>query len=250
MLQWYQRGSWVRFPVRTDFSRRFGCITPLHPAGRPRCPDMGGKKVLESSTVNKRGGIVAYGVQPSRIQRIYTDNSVYIVRCAVWRVSKIGRGLFSPVVKTPGCRIRRIYTDNSVYIIRCAVWRVSKIGRGLFSPVVKTPGCYTHWAAVYISKTERSVKYFDLEGTPPPCALEVLLGKLAVRVGREVRGSAFRVMISKGVHQKGGARCGLYSLTYIFRRLIGTKSFMDFSEGHRIGDEELANVAATLFELT
>jgi hypothetical protein len=46
---------------------------------------------------------VAYGVQPSRIQRIYTDNSVYLIRCAVWRVSKIGRGLFSPVVKTPGC---------------------------------------------------------------------------------------------------------------------------------------------------
>jgi hypothetical protein len=103
MLQWYQRGSWFRFPVRTDFSRRFGCITPLHPVGRPRCPDMGGKKVLETSTVNERRGIVAYGVQPGRIRRIYTDNSVYIIRCAVWRVSKIGRGLFSPVVKTPGC---------------------------------------------------------------------------------------------------------------------------------------------------
>jgi hypothetical protein len=61
--------------------------------------------VLETSTLNKRGGIVAYGVQPSRIRRIYTDNSVYIIRCAVWRVSKIGRGLFSPVVKTPGCYI-------------------------------------------------------------------------------------------------------------------------------------------------
>jgi hypothetical protein len=66
-------------------------------------PRYGGKKVLETSTVNKRGGIVAYGVQPSRIRQIYTDNSVYIIRCAVWRVSKIGRGLFSPVVKTPGC---------------------------------------------------------------------------------------------------------------------------------------------------
>jgi hypothetical protein len=47
--------------------------------------------------------IVAYGVQPGRIRRIYTDNSVYIIRCAVWRVSKIGRGLFGLVVKTPGC---------------------------------------------------------------------------------------------------------------------------------------------------
>jgi hypothetical protein len=64
---------------------------------------MGGKKVLETSTVNERGGIVAYGVQPGRIRRIYTDNSVYIIRCAVWRVSKIGRGLFCPMVKTPGC---------------------------------------------------------------------------------------------------------------------------------------------------
>jgi hypothetical protein len=90
-------------PSTHGFSRRFGCITPLHPTGRPRCPDMGGKKALETSTVNERGGIVAYGVQPGRIQRIYTDNSVYIIRCAVWRVSKIGRGLFSLVVKTPGC---------------------------------------------------------------------------------------------------------------------------------------------------
>jgi hypothetical protein len=49
------------------------------------------------------GGIVAYGVQPGRIRRIYTDNSVYIIRGAVWRVSKIGRGLFCLVVKTPGC---------------------------------------------------------------------------------------------------------------------------------------------------
>jgi hypothetical protein len=105
-----------------------------------------------------------------------------------------------------------------------------------------------HWAAVYISKTEKSVEYFDPEGSPPPCSLEMLLGMLAVRVGREVGGSAFKVMSSKRVHQKGGARCGLYSLTYIFRRLDGKKSFMDFSEGPRIGDEELADVAATLFE--
>jgi hypothetical protein len=83
--------------------RRFGCITHLHPAGRPRCPDMGGKKVLETSTVNKRGEIVAYGVQSSRIRRIYTNNSVCIIRCAIWRVSKIDRGFSSPVVKTPGC---------------------------------------------------------------------------------------------------------------------------------------------------
>jgi hypothetical protein len=64
-----------------------------------------------------------------------------------------------------------------------------------------------------------------------------------------VGGSAFKVMISKGVHQKDGARCRLYSLTYIFRRLTRTKSLMDFSEGPRIGDKKLADVAATLFEL-
>jgi hypothetical protein len=63
-----------------------------------------------------------------------------------------------------------------------------------------------------------------------------------------VGGSTFKVMISKGVHQKGGARCGLYSLTYIFRWLDKTKTFMDFSEGPRIGDKELADVAATLFQ--
>jgi hypothetical protein len=105
-----------------------------------------------------------------------------------------------------------------------------------------------HWAAVYMSKTEKSVEYFDSEGSPPPCSLEDLLGTLAVRVGREVGGSAFKVLISKGVHQTGGAKCGLYSLTYILRRLDGTKSFLDFSEGPRIDDEELADVAATLFE--
>jgi hypothetical protein len=56
-----------------------------------------------------------------------------------------------------------------------------------------------HWAAVYISKTEKSVEYFDPEGSPPPCSLEELLGTLAVRVAREVGGSAFKVMISKGI---------------------------------------------------
>ena len=145
----------------------------------------------------------------------------------------------------------------TAYVIACP-FQLEKVCRmferrvagGRFEGVGTVANVYgAHWAAVYISKTEKSVEYFDPEGTPPPCSLEVLLGKLAVRVGREVGGSAFRVMISKGVHQKGGARCGLYSLTYIFRRLTGTKSFMDFSEGPRIGDEELADVAATLFEL-
>jgi hypothetical protein len=104
------------------------------------------------------------------------------------------------------------------------------------------------WAAVYISKTEKSVEYFDPDGSPPPCSLEDLLGTLAVRVGREVGGSAFIVMISKGVHQTGDAKCGLYSLSYILRRLDWTKSFLDFSEGPRIDDEELDAVAATLFK--
>jgi hypothetical protein len=111
-------------PSTHGFSRRFGCITPLHPTGRPRCPDMGGKKALETSTVNERGGIVAYGVQPGRIRRIYTDNSVYIIRCAVWRVSKIGRGLFSLVVKTPGC-----YTKNYAkpIILSAAHWPTARV---------------------------------------------------------------------------------------------------------------------------
>jgi Ulp1 family protease len=126
-----------------------------------------------------------------------------------------------------------------------------RVAGGRFEGVGTVANVYgAHWAAVYISKRKKSVEYFDPEGTPPSCSLEVLLSKLAVRVGREVGRSAFRVMISKRVHQKGGARCGLYSLTYIFRRLIGMTSFMDFSKCSRIGDEELVDVAATLFELT
>jgi hypothetical protein len=105
-----------------------------------------------------------------------------------------------------------------------------------------------HWAAMYTGKTEKSVEYFDPEGSPSPCSLEDLLGTLAVRVGRKVGGSAFKVLINKGVHQTDGAKCGLYSLTYILRRSDGTKSLLDFSEGPRIDDEELADVAATLFE--
>jgi hypothetical protein len=87
-----------------------------------------------------------------------------------------------------------------------------------------------HWAAVYISKSEKTAEYFDPVGSPLPFSIEGLLGTLAMRVGREVGGSAFKVIISKGVHQIGGVKCGLYSLNYIFRRLDGTKSFLDFSE--------------------
>jgi hypothetical protein len=125
-----------------------------------------------------------------------------------------------------------------------------RVAGGRFEGVGTVANVYgAHWVAVYISKTENSVEYFDPEGSPPLCSLEVLLDTLAMRVGRVVGGLAFKVMISKGVHQKDGAKCGLYSLTYIFRRLDGPKSFMDFSEGPRIDDEELADVAATLFEL-
>jgi hypothetical protein len=142
----------------------------------------------------------------------------------------------------------------TAYVIGCP-FQLEKVCRmfgrrvagGRYEGVWTVANVYgAHWAAVHINKTEKSVEHCDPEGSPPPCSLEVLLGTLAVRVGREVGGSAFKVMISKGVHQKGGTRCGLYSLTYIFRRLDGTKSFMDFSQGPRIGDEELANVAATL----
>jgi hypothetical protein len=63
----------------------------------------GATLLSEDGAIDVQAPSVAYGVQPSRIRRIYTDNSVYIIRCAIWRVSKIGRGLFSLVVKTPGC---------------------------------------------------------------------------------------------------------------------------------------------------
>jgi hypothetical protein len=124
-----------------------------------------------------------------------------------------------------------------------------RVAGGRFEGVVTVANIFgVHWAAVYISKTEKSVEYFDPEGSPPHFSLEKLLDTLAVRVGREVGGSAFKVLINKGVHQLDGAKCGLYSLTYILRRLDGTKSFLDFREGPRIDDEELAHVAATLFK--
>jgi hypothetical protein len=59
-----------------------------------------------------------------------------------------------------------------------------RVAGGRFEGVGTVANVYgAHWAAVYISKTEKSVEYFDPEGTPPLCSLEVLLGKLAVRVG-------------------------------------------------------------------
>jgi Ulp1 family protease len=104
-----------------------------------------------------------------------------------------------------------------------------------------------HWAAVYISKKDKAVEYFDPMGVPPNPSLREMLDIISVRVGEQVGGSALRISISKRVHQTGGVQCGLYSLAYILKRLTGKASFLDFNDGPRITTEELDEVASTYF---
>jgi hypothetical protein len=96
----------------------------------------------------------------------------------------------------------------TAYVIPCP-FKLEKICRmfekrvveGRFEGVGTVANIFgAHWAAVYISKTEKSVEYFDPEGSPPYFSLEKLLDTLAVRVEREVGGLAFKVLINKGVH--------------------------------------------------
>jgi hypothetical protein len=104
-----------------------------------------------------------------------------------------------------------------------------------------------HWAAVYVSKKDKALEYFDPMGHRPNARLVDLLGTVSVRVGEELGVPALKIYISKGVHQTEGVQCGLYSLTYILRRLTGTAGFTDFSEGPRITREVLEDVASTYF---
>jgi len=155
-------------------------------------------------------------------------NGIYISDCLLWLQSQHEGFQCTPYVIGCPFELEKVW---AMFRKRVAGGRFEGVGT-----VVNILRC--HWAAVFVSKSERTVEYFDPEGNEPYEKLEDLLGTIAVRVGRELGESAFKVLISEGLHQRGNARCGLYSLVYIWKRLDGSKSFLDFSECRfRIDDE-------------
>ena len=76
-----------------------------------------------------------------------------------------------------------------------------------------------HWAAVYVSKKDKTVDYYDPFGADPSEPLKDLLKELGRRMGGAIgNGPKFVLRVSRARHQTDTVSCGLYSLAFLYER--------------------------------
>lgn len=71
-----------------------------------------------------------------------------------------------------------------------------------------------HWIALFIDNVDKSICFFDSNGTSPPKQVSSFIKKLN-------RGGKYNVYINEQSHQKRNGSCGLYALNFIISGIKG-----------------------------
>jgi hypothetical protein len=81
----------------------------------------------------------------------------------------------------------------------------------------------SHWVALFIDNTSKSIEYFDSSGSPPIKRIKYFINTL----GKMLK--IYSYMENERVHQKHNSECGVYSIHYIIQRILG-KTFEQVSQ--------------------
>lgn len=91
--------------------------------------------------------------------------------------------------------------------------KYKKLGIVLNLDGYKGPG--SHWVALYIDKHNKTIEYFDSTGQPPNSNIKYYIELLQNLFQK------YRYLQNKYKHQSLDTECGVYSVYYIIRRLLG-----------------------------
>jgi hypothetical protein len=107
-----------------------------------------------------------------------------------------------------------------------------------------------HWVAVYVSKRDRTVDYYDLFGKEPPVEVREVLEEVGKRVGAE-RGSGtnYTLSVSDAKHQWDSVSCGILSLAFLYERQKNRK-FIEVTTERNLTKRMLDLYIRTLFKLS
>ncbi|NBU33969.1 hypothetical protein EB118_03125 [bacterium] len=97
----------------------------------------------------------------------------------------------------------------------------------------------SHWVAFLIDNGLKTIEYFDSAGKPP----NKYIDKFIKKVQKVCKG--YTVCINTIVHQRKNSECGIYSIHFIIKRLLGF-SFKDISS-KIISDNEMNKFRDNIF---
>jgi hypothetical protein len=101
-----------------------------------------------------------------------------------------------------------------------------------------------HWVAVYVSKRDRTVDYYDPFGKEPPMGVREVLEEVGKRVGAEWgSGAKYTLRVSDSVS------CGILSLAFLYERQKNRK-FMEVTTERNLTKRMLDLYIRTLFKLS
>lgn len=73
----------------------------------------------------------------------------------------------------------------------------------------------SHWVALLVDNGNKTIEYFDSVGSKPP----KLIDNFIKRTAKSMPG--YKIMENKTVHQLENSECGVYSIFFIIRRVLG-----------------------------
>ena len=85
-----------------------------------------------------------------------------------------------------------------------------------------------HWNALYVDIKKRRILFYDSFGSVPHKEVKVFVERLK-KEGDEIHGSGtWNIQINNRSHQKSSSECGMYSVYFIIRMVVG-ESFESFT---------------------
>lgn len=96
----------------------------------------------------------------------------------------------------------------------------------------------SHWVAGLIDNVSKTIEYFDSAGNPPNKHIHKFLEILQAK-------TEHKILVNRIVHQRENSECGIYSIHFLIKRLLGF-TFHDISKS-RVSDADMNKFRDSLF---
>lgn len=113
------------------------------------------------------------------------------------------------------------------FINCCSLIKQGKTRVGFVFNLDKHNQSGSHWVSMFTDFYTKDICYFDSYGDGVPKEIDKLMDKIIKQI-QMCTGILLKKKINKVRHQHGSSECGVYSLYFIYNRLIG-KSFEDIT---------------------
>jgi hypothetical protein len=77
----------------------------------------------------------------------------------------------------------------------------------------------SHWVAFLIDNVKQTLEYFDSTGNPPNKPINNFI--LLIKKYLKRNSLTYSLLINKQIHQRQNSECGVYSMYYLIRRILG-----------------------------